>query len=168
MSCRRASRRRSPRRGVTPPEAGGSGWSGRTGGPVEQALAIFSDVVRLHTAAWHARGKPGVLADGSVRAFHDNVIRRAHPLGLLDLYRLRLDDRTTAAYYGFRGCAPGVYYLSGFDPAFSALGPGTLAVAAARGSAGRRASPSDFLRGREAYKYPVGARTSRPDCLGVS
>ncbi len=138
------------------------------GGPVEQALAIFSDVVRLHTAAWHARGKPGVLADGSVRAFHDNVIRRAHPLGLLDLYRLRLDDRTTAAYYGFRDARRAYYYLSGFDPAFSALSPGTLVVAAALEAAlGRGASAFDFLRGREAYKYRWGARDEPTGLLRV-
>ncbi|HEX2638107.1 MAG TPA: GNAT family N-acetyltransferase [Gemmatimonadales bacterium] len=141
---------------------------GADGAPVEQALAIFGDVVRLHTAAWHARGKPGVLSDRSVQAFHGDVIRRAHPLGLLDLYRLRLDDRTVAAYYGFRDARRAYYYLSGFDPAFRALSPGTLVVAAALEAAlGRGASAFDFLRGREAYKYRWGARDEPTGLLRV-
>jgi CelD/BcsL family acetyltransferase involved in cellulose biosynthesis len=129
------------------------------GAPVERALELFADVVRLHTAAWAGRGTPGVLADGRVRRFHRAVIRAAHPRGLVELYRLRLDDRVVAAYYGFRDARRAYYYLGGFDPAAGALSVGTLVVAAALEAALRRgAAEFDFLRGREPYKYRWGAR----------
>jgi CelD/BcsL family acetyltransferase involved in cellulose biosynthesis len=136
------------------------------GEPVERALEVFADVVRLHTASWAGRGTPGVLSDGRVRRFHRAVIREAHPRGLVELYRLWLDDRVVAAYYGFRDARRAYYYLGGFDPAAGALSVGTLAVAAAVEAALRRgAAEFDFLRGQEPYKYRWGARDRPTETL---
>jgi CelD/BcsL family acetyltransferase involved in cellulose biosynthesis len=56
-------------------------------------------------------------------------------------------------------------YLSGFDPEFGGISPGTLAVGhAIRHAMGEGAREFDFLRGRERFKYFWGAR-DRP-CYG--
>ena len=56
-------------------------------------------------------------------------------------------------------------YISGFDPEYAPLSPGTLmfghSIAHAMGEGARE---FDFLRGRERYKYFWGAR-DRP-CYG--
>jgi CelD/BcsL family acetyltransferase involved in cellulose biosynthesis len=136
------------------------------GEPVERALEVFADVVRLHTATWAGRGTPGVLSDGRVRRFHRAVIREAHPRGLVELYRLRLDDRVVAAYYGFRDARRAYYYLGGFDPAAGALSVGTLLLAGALEAALRRGAVEfDFLRGQEPYKYRWGARDRPTETL---
>jgi CelD/BcsL family acetyltransferase involved in cellulose biosynthesis len=64
-----------------------------------------------------------------------------------------------AVYYGFVANGRAYYYLSGFDPSFERLSPGTLIVHHAIQEAVREgAGEMDFLRGREAYKYGWGAR----------
>jgi CelD/BcsL family acetyltransferase involved in cellulose biosynthesis len=52
------------------------------------------------------------------------------------------------------------YYLSGFDPAYERLGPGSLLIEHAMTFA-RHAGQRwfDFLRGSEPYKYGWGRRT---------
>ncbi|HKT59517.1 MAG TPA: GNAT family N-acetyltransferase [Gemmatimonadales bacterium] len=146
-----AERRRAARRGPLRVE-----WA--EGAPIETALAIFDDLVRLHSFAWAARGAPGLLADRHVVEFHRAVIRRAHPLGLVELCRLWIGDVPAAAYYGLRDQRRAYYYLGGFDPELGAVSPGTLVVAAAIESARhRRAEAFDFLRGQERYKYRWGA-----------
>src|SRR5689334_24451286 len=39
-------------------------------GSVEDALAIFGELVALHTASWRARGEPGVFTDPWFERFH--------------------------------------------------------------------------------------------------
>jgi CelD/BcsL family acetyltransferase involved in cellulose biosynthesis len=78
--------------------------------------------------------------------------------GLLRLNVLRLDGRAVAVYYGFTHRERAYYYLGGFDPEFSALSPGTLAVAYAIEQAlAEGVKTFDFLRGDERYKYLWGA-----------
>lgn len=151
-----AARLRQARRRLS--AAGRADVESAEGEPVERAEALFGELVRLHAAAWQARGGPGVLTDRVVQRFHRDVVRAAHPLGLLDLRALRLNGRVVAAYYGFRDAGGAYYYLGGFDPDAGALSPGTLMVADAVEAAARRgAARFDFLRGREPYKYYWGA-----------
>jgi CelD/BcsL family acetyltransferase involved in cellulose biosynthesis len=50
------------------------------------------------------------------------------------------------------------FYLSGFDPAWSRISPGMVTIAAAMTTAaGEGAREFHFLRGREPYKYRLGA-----------
>jgi CelD/BcsL family acetyltransferase involved in cellulose biosynthesis len=129
------------------------------GAPVERALELFDDFVRLHGASWSARGRPGMMSNPHVRQFHREVIRRTHPLGLLDLFTLKLEGRAVAAYYGFRDDRCAYYYQCGSDPVVGELSVGTLLTASAVTAAMcRGAAEFDFLRGRERYKYLWGAR----------
>jgi CelD/BcsL family acetyltransferase involved in cellulose biosynthesis len=86
-----------------------------------------------------------------------------HALGLLRLIALRLDGRVIAVLYGLVD-APHIQhrrwysYIGGFDPAFAALGPGTLILGHAIDRARAEGmSHFDCLRGAESYKYRWGA-----------
>jgi CelD/BcsL family acetyltransferase involved in cellulose biosynthesis len=123
--------------------------------------ALFS----LHAARWRRLDRPGVLADPGIRNFH----RAAAPLllaaGLLRLHALRLDERIVAVVYVLFAKGRAYSYLSGFDPEFGGISPGTLAVGhAIRHAMGEGAREFDFLRGWERFKYFWGAR-DRP-CYG--
>ncbi|WP_162913004.1 GNAT family N-acetyltransferase [Rhodospirillaceae bacterium SYSU D60014] len=124
----------------------------------ETVAASLDALVRLHGACWHYRGLPGVLADQAIRRFHEEAAPLLLARDMLRLYVLRLDNRTVAAFYGFADRTRTHYYLSGFDPAFAGLSPGTLIVAHAIEQAVReRAAEFHFLRGGEDYKYHWGA-----------
>jgi CelD/BcsL family acetyltransferase involved in cellulose biosynthesis len=134
---------------------------------VERATAETLDelreaLLRLHAARWSTRGLPGVLADGAVERMHQEALPSLLSLGVLRLYALRLDDRIIACYYGFveNGSADrrAYYYLSGFDPEYAPLSPGTLIIGhAVREAIREGAKEFDFLRGQESYKYLWGA-----------
>jgi CelD/BcsL family acetyltransferase involved in cellulose biosynthesis len=128
--------------------------------------AEFLDALfRLHETRWRQLQQPGVLADPAIRRFH----RAATPLllraGLLRLHALRLDQRIIAVTYVLHLRQRTYLYISGFDPEYAPLSPGTLmfghSIAHAMGEGARE---FDFLRGRERYKYFWGAR-DRP-CYG--
>lgn len=122
----------------------------------EAALAVLA---RLHGARWRARGLPGVWADASVAGFHRAAATELAAAGLLRLYILSHGDVPIAGYHGFLHRRHAFYYLSGFDPAWATLSPGTLIVAHAIREALREGAVAfDFLRGAEAYKYRWGAR----------
>lgn len=119
---------------------------------------LFDALVRLHGARWESKGEAGMLAGGDIEAFHRDVAARMLTHGLLRLYALRLDGQIVAAYYGMQAKGRATYYLSGFDPAFEKLSPGTQIVAHAICEAAREGcTVFDFLRGREPYKYAWGA-----------
>jgi CelD/BcsL family acetyltransferase involved in cellulose biosynthesis len=126
---------------------------------------IIDAFFRLHEARWACRAAPGVLADPAIRRFH----RAAAPLllsaGLLRLHALRLNQRIIAVVYALFAKGRTYSYLSGFDPEFGRISPGTLAIGHAVGQAiTEGAREFDFLRGRERFKYSWGAR-ERP-CYG--
>jgi CelD/BcsL family acetyltransferase involved in cellulose biosynthesis len=118
---------------------------------VSQMLeALFS----LHATRWSLRGGGGVLADPAVRSFHRAAAPELLAAGLLRMYALRVGSSVAAVYYGLQAAGRAYFYIGGFDPVFSALGPGKLAIAAAvERAVAEGASTFDFLAGREAYKY---------------
>jgi CelD/BcsL family acetyltransferase involved in cellulose biosynthesis len=118
----------------------------------------MQDFLRLHEGRWAPIAGHGVCADPVVRAFHLRVAQRMIDAGILRLYVLRLGNSTAAAYYGFTAKRTAYAYLSGFDPEFAELSPGTQIVAHAIEEAVREgAREFHFLRGGEAYKYAWGA-----------
>jgi CelD/BcsL family acetyltransferase involved in cellulose biosynthesis len=126
---------------------------------------IIDAFFRLHEARWACRAAPGVLADPAIRRFH----RAAAPLlltaGLLRLHAVRLNQRIIAVVYALFAKGRTYSYLSGFDPEFGRISPGTLAIGhAVRQAITEGAREFDFLRGRERFKYSWGAR-ERP-CYG--
>lgn len=101
---------------------------------------------------------PGVLAAPRDREFHRAAAHALLQHGVLRLHALRLGGRIIAALYGHHGHRRTYFYLSGFDPDFAALSPGTQIVAHAIEQAAQEGAVAfDFLRGREAYKYRWGA-----------
>lgn len=125
----------------------------------EGCNAYFDDLIRLHTARWQENWLPGVLADPAVVTFHREVVAGFAKRGALALYRLYLDDRVIAVYYGFFEKDEAFFYMHGFDPDWAKWSPGVLIIGAAIEEAIRRGNTTfDFLCGRETYKYRWGAR----------
>jgi CelD/BcsL family acetyltransferase involved in cellulose biosynthesis len=99
-----------------------------------------------------------VLSTETVRAFHRAAAPALLKSGLLRMHALSVAGRTAAIYYGLHAGDRAFYYIGGFDPEFSAISPGTLAVASAMQAAvDEGATAFDFLGGREAYKYAWNA-----------
>jgi CelD/BcsL family acetyltransferase involved in cellulose biosynthesis len=128
----------------------------------DQAGDFLDELFRLHGARWETRDEKGVLADRTVRLFHQEAIEGLLMAGLLRLYLLRIEGAAAGAYYGFHHAARAYAYLGGFDPAFTFESPGTVLVGHAIAEAvWEGAREFHFLRGREAYKYEWGATDCR-------
>ncbi|HEU4754100.1 MAG TPA: GNAT family N-acetyltransferase, partial [Armatimonadota bacterium] len=129
----------------------------------ENLDALFAALLRLHAARWSERGEGGVLADPRVQRHHRGAAPELLRRGVLQLFALRIDGEIVACYYGLLARGRAYYYLSGFDPAWSHLSPGTLVIGHALEEAVRGgARELDFLRGREPYKYFWGAEDHFP------
>jgi CelD/BcsL family acetyltransferase involved in cellulose biosynthesis len=125
--------------------------------------AFMQEFFRLHESRWQPIAGHGVCADSVVRDFHLTAAQRMLDAGMLRLYLLRVGNSTAAAYYGFAAKRTAYAYLSGFDPEFAELSPGTQIVAHAIEEAVREgAREFHFLRGGEPYKYAWGA-VDRPN-----
>jgi CelD/BcsL family acetyltransferase involved in cellulose biosynthesis len=125
---------------------------------VDTISRSMRDLFRLHEHRWQPIAGHGVCADPVVQGFHLRAAQRMLDAGMLRLYVLRIGNTTAAAYYGFVTKGNAYAYLSGFDPQFAQLSPGTQIVAHAIEEAVREgAREFHFLRGSEAYKYGWGA-----------
>lgn len=90
--------------------------------------------------------------------FFKNVARTMLPLGMLSLDNLEFDGRLIAATFSFR--FDGVLYLynSAYDLGLRTISPGLILVAKLiERSINEHLRRFDFLRGRERYKYDLGA-----------
>ena len=139
--------------------------AGRAGGwrveiATEATLpAALDALIRLHGAAWEARGQRGVFADPRVAACHREAAPALLRAGALRLATLTLAGHVAAAVHAL--VAPGrlFLYLNGWDPAASFHSPGTLLVGALLEQAAQEGRTEiDFLRGGESYKYAWGAQ----------
>jgi CelD/BcsL family acetyltransferase involved in cellulose biosynthesis len=122
----------------------------------------------LHGRRWRQRGESGKLADPLMCAFMRSVIPDLGESGLLRFYRLKCDNRPLAAAFTMRCGRSAHFYLTGFDPAWSRYSPGLLTVVAAmRGAFAEGVEEFHFLRGREAYKYRIGAEDRPMFCRAL-
>lgn len=117
----------------------------------------LEQLFELHQARWAEAGG-GVLADDGIKEFHREAASQFAKSGNLRLYRMTLDSELLAVLYAFADSKNTYYYLSGFDPSYEKLSPGTLII----GHAIERAIEEghrtfNFLRGQESYKYAWGA-----------
>jgi CelD/BcsL family acetyltransferase involved in cellulose biosynthesis len=133
----------------------------RGGSTIETANAdtlgfALDTLASLHAARWQARGRPGVLADARVAAFHRLVAPALLAEGALRLSVLRIGGRPAAACYVLRAPHSMFLYLSGFDPSFSFESPGTILLGHLIEQAVAEGRSVHFLRGAEAYKYAWG------------
>jgi CelD/BcsL family acetyltransferase involved in cellulose biosynthesis len=130
--------------------------------PPEEAEEAAGELKRLHAMRWRAEGEEGVLADDLAGRHIRIAIPQLARAGLVRMHRLRLAGETIAILFAMRGARSTCYYLSGFDPDYAKLSPGTALVGAAIAQAAREGcSEFDFLRGLEEYKYRWGA-SDRP------
>lgn len=116
---------------------------------IDVGLDAFFD---LHRRRWRRRGLPGAFLSGQMR-FHRNWAAEAAERGELWLSLLWLEDRPVGALYAIRAGRTCFFYQSGFDPAASAVSPGTILVASTLKRAIEEGLTAfDFLRGDEPYK----------------
>ncbi len=120
-----------------------------------EADSFFAEMVALHQASWHSRGKPGAFADPAIRAFHTTLVARAWPTGGVELVRVSAADRHIGTLYTFIAGGRVFCYQSGFAYAADDARekPGlvchSLAVEFYRA---RGAMLYDLLAGAERYK----------------
>jgi len=120
-----------------------------------EALEFLDGLVRLHTAAWQARGKPGAFADPAVLRFHRELVTGGVPTGEVDLLRIGAGPGVVGYLYNLRAAGRVCAYQGGFDYAGAPPHgkPGLLchhlAIEAARA---RGDAAYDFLCGDSRYK----------------
>ncbi|MBN8728338.1 MAG: GNAT family N-acetyltransferase [Xanthomonadales bacterium] len=125
--------------------------------PHAGAAAAGSSVVALHRERWRARGEEGVI-DQRLARFITDAVPSLHAAGILRYHCIEHGGRAVAALLGMSGAASVHAWLCGFEPEWSRASPGTLVtVAAIRGAVAEGARSFHMLRGREAYKYDLGA-----------
>ena len=106
---------------------------------------------RLHAARWGEDGS-GALS-GKREVFHREFAARALERGWLRLWMLDVDDRTVAAWYGFRFGGTEWYYQAGRDPAWDGAAVGSvLFVHTIREALNDGVRAYRLLRGGEPYK----------------
>lgn len=121
--------------------------------------SLTSDIgkfVELHRGSEGLKGKFMVPQRAT---FFDRVARVFQPLGILSLDFLELDGKTVASTFSFE--FEGVFYLynSAYDHSLKSLSPGLmLVVHLIRRAIDGGMTKFDFLRGRERYKFDLGAQ----------
>lgn len=116
-------------------------------------LEMLPVLFDLHRLRWAGRGGDGLTGPG-ILELHEDFSRRAMDRGWLRLFVLWLGDTPAAAVYGFRRGSVFSFYQSGFDPRFSKLGVGLVAMGLTIKSAIEEgALEFDMLHGEEPYKF---------------
>jgi CelD/BcsL family acetyltransferase involved in cellulose biosynthesis len=121
---------------------------------LEEALAIYDELVALHAASWQARGERGAFADPWFERFHRRLIEQRFAHGEIQLVRLRNSAGTIGCLYNLISNGRVLFYQSGLatfdDPVIK---PGLVCHAAAIercAAAGHQIY--DLLAGRGRYK----------------
>jgi CelD/BcsL family acetyltransferase involved in cellulose biosynthesis len=135
-------------------EAGQPEFEVLTGdGGIEQDSADF---VRLHRLS---RTEKAAFMDEMMEEFFRSIIASFRPRGLLKTYFLALDGRRVATTLCVEHDDGLWVYNSGFDRDYAAFSVGLALKAFCVEDAIRQGKRKvDFLRGREPYKYDLGAR----------
>lgn len=121
---------------------------------LDDALAIYDELVALHTASWRARDQPGVFADPWFDRFHRRLIAQRFAHGEIQLVRLRSSSGTIGCLYNFVDGDRVLFYQSGlamFDDPVIKAGMLCHAAAIARCAAGDLRI-YDLLGGASRYK----------------
>ena len=153
-------------------QLGRSGRSYAASGPitveraamVTDALAWLERLLALHVKTWSARGVASGFASEPVQRFHQALIRRGVPEGMVDLLRVCAGEREIGYLLNLRGAGRVMAYQSGFDYAGARPQekPGlTCHAAAMRQAQLSGAAEYDFLAGDSRYKRSL-ANDARP------
>jgi CelD/BcsL family acetyltransferase involved in cellulose biosynthesis len=124
---------------------------------------LLEALFQLHTERWNKRGAPGAFSMDAARGFYRQATPALLAKGMLRLHGLRVDGRIICSVYVFICCGQALYYIVGFDLAFSTLSPGSLTIGRSIEDAIQLGARNyDFLRGDEPYKYVWGASVNVP------
>jgi CelD/BcsL family acetyltransferase involved in cellulose biosynthesis len=127
-------------------------------GERREMLAALS---RFHDRRYSDRGGSTAFSTQEVRAFHDEVTRRAHERAWLRMYVLRLNGEIAAVMYGFFYGGRFFFYQHGYDEKYKANSVGLVLMAlTVRAAIEEGAREFDMLWGVEPYKF-LWARDSR-------
>ncbi|MBV9489049.1 MAG: GNAT family N-acetyltransferase, partial [Verrucomicrobia bacterium] len=90
--------------------------------------ADYNQLVSLHTLRWQSAGSPGIFGTDYYRRFFLAAFTGLARAGLLRLLTIRLDGKPIAVTCGFAQRRHYYHFITGYDPEWSSLSPGTLAV----------------------------------------
>jgi len=120
-----------------------------TEGERRDALPIL---MRYHGRRFDAGGT--AFATAPLRAFHDELTKRALDRGWLRMYVLRLDGAPAAVMYGFFYDGTFYFYQHGFDDRYQQHSIGLVLMALSiRAAIDEGAAEFDMLWGVEPYKF---------------
>ncbi|MCW5963106.1 MAG: GNAT family N-acetyltransferase [Bryobacterales bacterium] len=131
----------------------------RMAASAEEGIKMLDELAELHEASWQARGLArGAFGSDKFRQFHQQMIRRTHGSGGVQVAKIAAGERTIGLIYNLvsKGCA--YFYQSGLaHHANNRVKPGficqVLCVNASR-DAGLRVY--DFMGGDTPYKKELG------------
>src|SRR5688500_9581435 len=126
--------------------------------------ALLSTMAAFHDRRYDERGGSSAFSTPAVRAFQEEVTRRALDRGWLRMYVLRLNDEIAAVMYGFLYNRQFYFYQHGFDDRYSRQSIGLVLMALTlRAAIDEGAESFDLLWGTEGYKslWARDARTLR-------
>ena len=92
----------------------------------DEAVSIFSDMVRLHQARWDAAGRPGAYASERFMNFHRALIRQLLPLNKVGLFRVSRDEEIVGCVQLFIDGNRALCYQGGSAPYEGKRSPGLI------------------------------------------
>ncbi len=95
-------------------------------GTVEEALAWFDDMKKLHIDSWSRRGKTHAFSRPFFDAFHRNLIQRTFAVGRIQMLRVDAGGAPIGYLYNFRDGPRTYAYQSGFEDMDRRLRPGAV------------------------------------------
>lgn len=120
---------------------------------VEPALEDFLWMLR------ESRHDKAEFMTSQMESFFRRLVLNLAGESLIEMIFLKLGGKRTACVLCFRGEGETLLYNSGYDPAYAGYSVGLLSKALALQRAiGAGQKRFDFLRGRERYKYELGAK----------
>jgi len=124
-----------------------------------QRRDALAKIVEYHDRRFDERGT--AFATDDLKAFHDELTRRALDRGWLRMFVLRLDGAIAAVMYGFLYDGTFSFYQHGFDEQFQQHSIGLVLMALSiRAAIDEGAGEFDMLWGVEPYKF-LWARQAR-------
>jgi CelD/BcsL family acetyltransferase involved in cellulose biosynthesis len=124
-----------------------------------QRREAFPKLVQYHERRFDEEGT--AFRTAPLRAFHDELTKRALDRGWLRMYVLRLNGETVAVMYGFLYDGTFYFYQHGFDEQYQQHSIGLVLMALSiRSAIEEGAGEFDLLWGVEPYKF-LWARETR-------
>ena len=126
-----------------------------------QRSEALAALVTFHERRYVGRGGSTAFMTSALRAFHDEVTRRALDRGWLRLFVLRVDHALVAVMYGFMYNGRFYFYQHGFDGQYQQHSVGLIVMGLSiRAAIDEGADEFDMLWGVEPYKW-LWARETR-------